>query len=80
MSTETEQLATFVRENREIQKAVKRQVTAEILRPEKGEEMMSDIIKGKRKRRLFFIKKHFRIVNLVNKTECKKIEISHLPY
>ena len=59
MSTETEQLATFVRENREIQKAVKRQVTAEILRPEKGEEMMSDIIKGKRKRRLFFIKNIF---------------------
>lgn len=59
MSTETEQLATFVRENREIQKAVKRQVTAEILRPEKGEEMMSDIIKGKRKRRLFFIKNSF---------------------
>ena len=59
MSTETEQLATFVRENREIQKAVKRQVTAEILRSEKGEEMMSDIIKGKRKRRLFFIKNIF---------------------
>ena len=57
MSTETEQLATFVRENREIQKAVKRQVTAEILRPEKSEEMMSDIIKGKRKRRLFYKRK-----------------------
>lgn len=56
MSTETEQLATFVRENREIQKAVKRQVTAEILRPGKSEELMSDIIKGKGKRRLFLIR------------------------